>query len=69
MSLFHTLPQHPWETLDRLIGEEEEEERGGIPHSDGRTEGEEEKSRSGHKGEKGKGDLGGKYPRKEEEGR
>ncbi len=20
MSLFHTLPQHPWETLDRLIG-------------------------------------------------
>ncbi len=45
--------------------EEEEEERGGIPHSDGRTEGEEEeKSRSGHGGVKGKGDLGGKYPRR-----
>ncbi len=22
MSPFHTLPQHPWETLDRLIGDE-----------------------------------------------
>ncbi len=23
MSPFHTLPQHPWETLDRLIGQTE----------------------------------------------